>query len=654
VRWWMFLLSLLTTTTVLAGDAVIKGFVFRDEKGMHYSHGTWSVRSESGRGWVSLKVGDAEFLSTTPSAGGIVFHRDGQWFTNFPDCSNITHDASVGRMGSVSDGIYMVRISPSMKDGSFELYAGHNDDRPAELVVFLAEEVAATPRGEGVVLRHKSGATLTVKSRCEARTMTDPSGKSRPAIVFATKGFAANSFELVPGEQRTAVPLVAAAFEVRSSDDPAENRLGAANGVKNPIYTKDTTLDYGMQFPWPAGQTFTGYAELEVIHCLGPRHFYQKVDLKDVAPGKDGKVHVKFQPKFTMPGVSDVWCRLVDADGWVNWVGRYRMGYELEAYQPKLLVQPDHKEFWDDTLKALRAQPLDAKTERVARFADHPTFELYEVSFTGWAGKRIWAMLFVPKEGQRPLPAVVTAHPGNKGWSVNKGPDGLYGSKPPQDPRFVTIVPLIRGHAPDEQSIPFNHPWWGPLDDRDTYVARSWYCAMVRALDYLATRPDLVDMKKIIASGGSQGGALALVTAALDERVAVCIADCPANCQPQEIMDHYASFGPSRGQVPAGQTVEQVQKMLSYYNPVNFCPWIKCPTYVGSNIGDLTVHSMGPLAAYHNLTALKPDCKAFYPGFTHFHGSGPGLGAMGREWRDKLSGRPPPDPKRAATTKANP
>jgi hypothetical protein len=103
-------------------------------------------------------------------------------------------------------------------------------------------------------------------------------------------------------------------------------------------------------------------------------------------------------------------------------------------------------------------------------------------------------------------------------------------------------------------------------------------------------------------------------------------------------MRNYSSFGPSSGQVPPGQSLENVETMLSYYNPVNFCPLIRCPAYVGSNIGDLTVHSMGPLAAFHNLTGVKPEDKAFYPGYTHFHGSGPGLGVKSKEWLDKLGG----------------
>jgi len=62
------------------------------------------------------------------------------------------------------------------------------------------------------------------------------------------------------------------------------------------------------------------------------------------------------------------------------------------------------------------------------------------------------------------------------------------------------------------------------------------------------------------------------------------------------------------------------------------------PDAWGSNIGDLTLHSMGPLAAYLNLTGLKEGQKGFHPGFTHFHGSGLGLGAAKEAFFEMLAG----------------
>ncbi len=662
-----------------AGDIVTKD-LFRDTgKGLEFVAEGWAVRSDGDRGWVSLTIGGGEFLQTDPTRGAVVFRKGEQWFTSFPARDTISHDDWVGRNGYVADGVNLVKLSPDWHRPECELYVGANEKMDQTVFLFLSDDVACirlggdqnrawaqavlTRNGKGtrkareLFVVHRNGTALIVASQkggkgpkgedlppaeLEAGVFKDPAGVERLAIAFPCKGFAANSYQL----RFDAVPRAenfvhCPRFDVKSSDDPNTGQYvqGPVNGVLSPIYGPNTKLDFGLVFDWLGKEPFNGYAELEVVTSLGQPHFYQKVDLKAVASAAPrGQIRVQFQPTFKLSGVSEVWGRLVSADGHLLWVNRYRMAYDWEHYQPKLLVQPDFKEFWDKTLAELRAAPLAPETTRVAEFANHPKFEIYDVTFNSLGGQRLHAMMFVPKAGARPLPVIISAHPGTTGFGVNKRADGTFGSELRQDPRFVTIVPLIRGHAPDAKDIPFNQPWWGPLESRDAYAARSWYCAMTRTIDYLATRPELVDMKRIIASGGSQGGALALLTAALDPRVAVCLADCPACCQPQEIMENYGSFGPTKGQVPPGQTLAQLETMLSYYNPVNFCPWIKCPTYVGSNIGDLTVHSMGPLAAYQNLTGLKPEQKAFYPGYTTMHGSGPGLGAKGNELKDKLGG----------------
>jgi len=119
-------------------------------------------------------------------------------------------------------------------------------------------------------------------------------------------------------------------------------------------------------------------------------------------------------------------------------------------------------------------------------------------------------------------------------------------------------------------------------------------------------------------------------------------------------MNNYPSFGPLLGQFPEGKTAGETIRALSSYNPANFAPYIQCPAYMGSNIGDVTVHSLGPLAVCHNLTALAPDQKAFYPGFTHFHGSGPGLGTMTREILAKLGGPEPPQKTHSTHQMTNP
>jgi cephalosporin-C deacetylase-like acetyl esterase len=162
---------------------------------------------------------------------------------------------------------------------------------------------------------------------------------------------------------------------------------------------------------------------------------------------------------------------------------------------------------------------------------------------------------------------------------------------------------------------------------------------MVRALDYMATRPEIADMTRVVSSGGSQGGALALATAALDKRVKLCIADSPSNSMLSDSVrpGMYPSFGPTCGQVPPGQTLDDLLRTLSYFDPANLAPWIQCPTVIHLTVGDLTVHSMGGLGVFKNLTGLKDDQKWFFPCANgHFHGGSAAGGAKAKELMEKL------------------
>lgn len=658
----LFSASVITATGATADAPVVVEDTFLDRDGViAYTGRGWSVRSGGDLGWVSLKVGEDEFFYRSDRVGGFLFSDQNPHAATpplFPDRSNKSHDRMVGHMGLVANGIHMIRFSADPQKDDNELYFGANSAvEDLTCMVFLSSDVvevrvdggsSVVPgavelvRTRKAVLVHRNGSEVAIESKTspfEVTEVTHPDGASILGLVLQTPGFTANPFRIDFGSAPRGPSLIEkATFDVYSSADPKDQGRVSGNvataGVLNPEYGPDTELDYGVKFDWQGEAPFEGYAELEVIHAFGERHYYERVDLGGKGPGT---IKGKFDPKFTMPGISEVWMRIVDADGRMLWNDRYRMLYDYKNTQPDLLVEPDFEAFWAETLEQLRAVPLEPETVRVEKYKDVPDFEIYAVSFNGWEGKRFHAMMYVPREGERPLPAIVTGHPGIRGFNINKGKDGVFGSDIREDKRFVTIIPLIRGHAIDAPDVPFNNPWWGPIEDRDTYVARSWYTAMVRAVDYLATRPELVDMDRVVAAGGSQGGALAIVTAAMDKRIAYCFADCPSNAQPHEIMRHYESFGPSFGIIPEGSSPEAAERILSYYNPVNFAPMIEVPTHVGINIGDITVHAMGPLSIYQNLTGLSEEQKAFHPGFSHFHGSGFGLTKARRAAYNDLS-----------------
>jgi hypothetical protein len=65
------------------------------------------------------------------------------------------------------------------------------------------------------------------------------------------------------------------------------------------------------------------------------------------------------------------------------------------------------------------------------------------------------------------------------------------------------------------------------LDERDRYYYRRVYLGCLRANDFLVSRPRF-DGKSLAVTGGSQGGALSLITAGLDPRVRFLAAYYPA------------------------------------------------------------------------------------------------------------------------------
>ena len=80
------------------------------------------------------------------------------------------------------------------------------------------------------------------------------------------------------------------------------------------------------------------------------------------------------------------------------------------------------------------------------------------------------------------------------------------------------------------------------LDSRDNYYMKRVYLACVRSIDLLTSLPEW-DGKNVIVQGGSQGGALALVTAGLDQRVTACVANDVVNFAQLIRADTYMTWG---------------------------------------------------------------------------------------------------------------
>ena len=141
------------------------------------------------------------------------------------------------------------------------------------------------------------------------------------------------------------------------------------------------------------------------------------------------------------------------------------------------------------------------------------------------------------------------------------------------------------------------------LDDKDNYYMKHVYVACVRALDYLCSLPQW-DGKNVFVQGGSQGGALSLITAALDPRVTACVANHPALSDMVGYLDNRAGGYPHFNKMNNMLTPAKVET-LAYYDVVNFARRIQCPVYMTWGYNDNVCPPTTSYIVWNLITAPK-------------------------------------------------
>jgi cephalosporin-C deacetylase-like acetyl esterase len=162
----------------------------------------------------------------------------------------------------------------------------------------------------------------------------------------------------------------------------------------------------------------------------------------------------------------------------------------------------------------------------------------------------------------------------------------------------------IHGYDVDLSNFPTEQPWPGGryhavgLARPETYFYRQVYLRCVRAFDVLSALPE-TDSRRIMVYGGSQGGGLSIITAALRPEVAFCAPAIPGLCRLDWTVRYGVGSWPLNQQdVPAGQTLDQMLATLSYYDAANFIGRVKCP--IAGTIGwlDTITAAGGQVAAF--------------------------------------------------------
>lgn len=143
-----------------------------------------------------------------------------------------------------------------------------------------------------------------------------------------------------------------------------------------------------------------------------------------------------------------------------------------------------------------------------------------------------------------------------------------------------------------------NYPAIGNTS-RETSYFLNMYLRDVRAIDYIATRPDW-DGKTIVLLGTSMGGQQSLVAAGLDHKVTAVIVDEPSGCDTNgDLHDHKTGYPNWPSDNP------QIMKTALYFDPVNFAHKIKAPVLAAMGFIDTTAPPVGIWIALNQIPGPK-------------------------------------------------
>lgn len=335
---------------------------------------------------------------------------------------------------------------------------------------------------------------------------------------------------------------------------------------------------------------------LKATYKIGP----EKMD-----PVKTGTVELKNGSAkvegITMTTPGFVQCSATVTVNGKDYNGLGAAGFDPLSITPSAECPKDFTDFWNNGKAELAKIPMDARMTLLPEKCT-ATLNVYEVNLQNWGYSRLYGILCVPKKAGR-YPALL--------WVPGAGVRGYSGETGMADRGMITFqigihgvpVTLDPGVYNDMGNGMLNNYMSYNLDNRDTYYYRRVYLGCVRAVDFIASLPEF-DGQKIAVAGGSQGGALSVITAALDSRVKWIGVYYPALCDLTGYLKGRAGGWPHLLASPANQTKERIETS-KYYDVVNFARILKAPGLYTWGYIDVTCPPTSMYAAYNVITAPK-------------------------------------------------
>jgi cephalosporin-C deacetylase-like acetyl esterase len=362
------------------------------------------------------------------------------------------------------------------------------------------------------------------------------------------------------------------------------------------------------------------------VYKLGEKANFQVAVMKNSELLQNIKIRYEFGPEMITPTKRDsivlkdgqfkidggtmkepgfLRCKVSAVVDGVRYENLATAAYSPEQIKPTTELPADFVQFWDNAKTEAAKIPMDAKltllpdrcTERVNVY--HANIQNYKT------GMRLYGILCVPKKAGK-YPAVLKVPgAGVRGYTgdvamAEKGvislEIGIHGIPVTMDPSVYVDM---------SRSVLDGYMFYN-LDDRDRYYYKRVYLGCVRAIDFLYSLPEF-DGINLGVTGGSQGGALSIVTAGLDSRVKYLAAFYPALCDvtgylygraggwPHMFNDANKAFNAKKDKIETSK----------YYDVVNFARQVKATGYYSWGYNDVTCPPTSMFSAYNVIQAPK-------------------------------------------------
>ncbi len=382
----------------------------------------------------------------------------------------------------------------------------------------------------------------------------------------------------------TRAPLFAALFLCASA--LADESAGSAYVPYQPsgIYALGEPAGWHVTLPWKS----------PTVSYVIRKNNLAEIGRGTITPG----VPTRIEATLDEPG-------MVSVEVTENWPGAKprALGAAVapEKIAPSVPTPADFDAFWAAKIKALRKVPANPTLTVKPSEKDGVDFAILKMNHV--EGKHVWGQVAKPHDTthRKKYPGLIILqwasppYPLQKSWVTDRAAEGWLA---------VNIEPHdVMPDQPQEyyDALPAALKNYNTIEtrNRDKNYFLYMYLADIRAVDYLASRPDW-DGKTLVVTGTSMGGQQSLCAAGLHPKVSAMVINVPAGADANG-----TAHGRKTGYPFWDVNDPQVLKTAEYFDTVNCAARIKVPSLVSMGFIDTVTPPVGIWAAFNQIKGPK-------------------------------------------------